>query len=324
MVYPRESSHFRFYSHNSYSHIPELHRSETYQRDTLGLRHLKETGRLEMVDLPGGHLEITEEAARDSIAPHLTATAADIRIEAHEEASNETLYHHRRSDAPVSQFVSPYHSYARREYRYSMGREANRKDQQKVWWYNALPGLNLPRIPAALVSLMLMLSLWFTTTTATAGSLPLASLLHGVSVSVLQESREAKVFVMASHVQGAGGLQEKDGDMFVDTDSSASSDMRGRARTRGAEQSQWFVSNGLQPPLCRDRQPGRKSQQLYALQQPVAPPTAHAALRKPRALQLAGALPSAHRGAVRLHVHRQGGFSSAAVRASRSVVGAFV
>lgn len=57
MVIPRESSLFGFYAPGQTKTIIPLEKSSIYLEDRIGLKKLKETGRLHMIQVPGNHLQ---------------------------------------------------------------------------------------------------------------------------------------------------------------------------------------------------------------------------------------------------------------------------
>ena len=72
VIFPRESSHFRFFAENSYKEVPPLNATDMYIRNTIGLRILVEHGKVSFLQVPGKHLGITREIAQAAFAPFLT------------------------------------------------------------------------------------------------------------------------------------------------------------------------------------------------------------------------------------------------------------
>ena len=73
VIYPRQSSHLRFFVRNSYAYVPPFRRSRIYEKDTLGLREMVDDGRAVFLSLPGGHLNVTPGAAQ-VLAPFLNGS----------------------------------------------------------------------------------------------------------------------------------------------------------------------------------------------------------------------------------------------------------
>lgn len=68
MVIPRESSHFGFYAPGQATKILNLQQSRLYLEDRLGLKKMYEDGRLQMIGVPGRHLQYKLSWFLDHIA----------------------------------------------------------------------------------------------------------------------------------------------------------------------------------------------------------------------------------------------------------------
>lgn len=68
MVVPRESSIFGFYKPGRTNEMVTLEQSTLYTEDRLGLRQLKESGRLHLISVPGRHLQYKMSWFIDQIA----------------------------------------------------------------------------------------------------------------------------------------------------------------------------------------------------------------------------------------------------------------
>lgn len=68
MVVPRESSLFGYYVPGQTKEMMTLEMSALYTEDRLGLKRLKESGRLHMISVPGGHLQYKMKWFMDNIA----------------------------------------------------------------------------------------------------------------------------------------------------------------------------------------------------------------------------------------------------------------
>ncbi len=68
-VVPNESTHFGFLDSSGRS--IKMEETELYKRDCLGLRKMKEDGKLILVDAPMEHLELNRKWFRNNILPIL-------------------------------------------------------------------------------------------------------------------------------------------------------------------------------------------------------------------------------------------------------------
>lgn len=71
-VIPNESTHFGF--RDGYGRVINLEDTELYKKDKLGLKKMKEEGRLIMIDAPMEHLDLDEEWFRNNLIPILKET----------------------------------------------------------------------------------------------------------------------------------------------------------------------------------------------------------------------------------------------------------
>lgn len=69
-IVPNESTWFGYHDHNEVEH--PLEQTEVYKNDRLGLRALKENGKLVLLLSPNDHLNLDEVWFKDNIIPILT------------------------------------------------------------------------------------------------------------------------------------------------------------------------------------------------------------------------------------------------------------
>ncbi len=71
-MFPKESEHFAFYAPGSGSEVLPLQESAIYLEDRIGLKTLDEQGKLVFMNLPGNHLDFSDEWFVDEIVlPYL-------------------------------------------------------------------------------------------------------------------------------------------------------------------------------------------------------------------------------------------------------------
>eukprot|EP00053_Salpingoeca_punica_P008516 m.76370 g.76370 ORF g.76370 m.76370 type:complete len:305 (-) comp14633_c0_seq2:204-1118(-) len=72
MVVPRESSHFAAYAVGSLTEVVPLQEQQLYTEDWLGLKELDTSGRIDMLECPGDHMQISMQYFHDEvILPYL-------------------------------------------------------------------------------------------------------------------------------------------------------------------------------------------------------------------------------------------------------------
>ncbi len=69
VVQPKESEHFQVY--DEYGFLVKLEDQDMYKEDWLGLRTLKEDGRLQMHTVPGVHMNLTQDLVDTYVVPLL-------------------------------------------------------------------------------------------------------------------------------------------------------------------------------------------------------------------------------------------------------------
>ena len=73
LIAPRDSCHFACAAPRSRQRVVPLEQSELYEQDWLGLRGLREAGRLHLLKKPGRHLAFNRSYFRSAIvAPFLS------------------------------------------------------------------------------------------------------------------------------------------------------------------------------------------------------------------------------------------------------------
>jgi palmitoyl-protein thioesterase len=68
-VIPNESTQFGF--RDSYGRVIKLEDTELYKKDRIGLKKMKESGKLVLLDAPMEHLDLNEKWFRENLMPIL-------------------------------------------------------------------------------------------------------------------------------------------------------------------------------------------------------------------------------------------------------------
>jgi len=69
MIYPKETAHFR--SLDKHGNVMALEDMDFYKSDYIGLKELKEAGKVTFTEIEGDHLQFTTEFIKDTVIPFL-------------------------------------------------------------------------------------------------------------------------------------------------------------------------------------------------------------------------------------------------------------